>query len=1581
MPAQSVRARLGLEIAGFVDGLDKASRKTKEFADKGESAFKRNRAAFDSMANAAAVGGLALTGVVVGVTKTYADFDEQMSAVAASGSDAKNNIDALRQASIDLGAQTSFSASEAAQGVENLLKAGVSAQDTLGGGLKGALDLAAAGNLSVAESSEIAATAMTQFKLNGSQIPHLADLLAAGAGKAQGEVTDLGQALNQSGLVASGFGLSIEETTGTLSAFAAAGLLGSDAGTSFKTMLLALSNPSTKSAKLMRELGIAAYDVQGNFVGMESLAGQLQARLSGLSQAQRDQALAQIFGNDAVRAARVLYDQGAEGISNWTDDVNDAGFAAETAATRLDNLKGDLEGFMGALESAALGTGGANDGFLRGIVQDATGVVEAFNKIPTPVKETGLSLAGLAGASALGFAGVTKGLGTVIDLRENLNSLAATSPRVAAGITRFGKAAGGAAVGVGALMVAAQVSNSLMDTANISGIEASTNAVLALGKAGDTAAVSGLFTTKQSFVARNGELVTGVNDVNSALTRLFDKNAGDKFNDFAEGMLRWTGASTAVDRLTGAFGEVDASLVALASNGSADEAASAFRKIQESAAGTTATTQQLVDLFPKYRDELTAQANALKITNLTAEEYADWMGGKIPPRVKAAADAAKTAGADTSKFSDALGGTTKTADELAKELQELVDKFTILNDGALSQERANIAWQESLDDVSESVKANQKAGLEHAASLNINTEAGRNNRTALIGQFEALNDSVTATFKRVEADKGAKAAQKAATAEYEAGRKKILENADAANVNRDAVKKLGDQVLNSPKKLSIPTDAPGVATTKQKIEALDAAIRAIDGKTVTIGANIHVSKDGKSFTVGSGPTAKTGSAYATGGAVRGPGTGTSDDIPAWLSNGEFVLREKAVQKIGVDRLNWMNQHGTVPMFASGGLVSRDLILNGRIGQVPSVKDALQQAASSELAAWARANTKAIMASGLVGGGGFAKALEWARAQAGKPYVWGGVGPGGYDCSGFMSAIQNVIGGKNPYSRLWATGAFNGQAKAAGLTRDKQSPFMVGITNAGVGHTAGTLNGVNVESRGGDGVVVGPSARGYKNGLFGMHYGYAAGGLVGNAPFDVLDPRGRYFDEKLAKLLDRPGFADGGWVRGAGSGTSDSIIARLSNGEFVLRERAASALGPAALASLNALGGGSSITGAPGFANGGLIYGRPDRNIDMGAIERLIRAVVDPIKRIADATKRRDSAQSAYNRAIRSAAPEKRTLDRAKDRYDDARDKRDKERARNAAQVAKQEKIVAALKKGSNAREAAQDRLTAMRKANTAEMAKLNAKVTETSKAKTKAQEAYNKAAASAKEKADQLREAERALADANSALAESANQTADAFSGLYESKSTDPRDWIAKQKEGAADLARFTAQIEKLRKAGLSEDAIAQIVALGQEKGTAYAGEVANNILAGGKGTVNELNKSIANLANAAQALGVAVNVAPKKAGGGLIVGPGTGTSDSVLARLSNGEFVMNARATAANLPMLRALNEGRVYARSYASPSRAAHGGSQGDVVGQIAAALESMRVMVPNPFTGQEVETRMQVSAQRVVNQSARRVAGSRS
>ncbi|KOU62099.1 hypothetical protein ADK57_25695 [Streptomyces sp. MMG1533] len=130
-------------------------------------------------------------------------------------------------------------------------------------------------------------------------------------------------------------------------------------------------------------------------------------------------------------------------------------------------------------------------------------------------------------------------------------------------------------------------------------------------------------------------------------------------------------------------------------------------------------------------------------------------------------------------------------------------------------------------------------------------------------------------------------------------------------------------------------------------------------------------------------------------------------------------------------------------------------------------------------------------AGGVGGPKIQAALKWAKTQNGLPYQWGGNGNPSWDCSGFMSAIESVIRGQKPHRR-WSTHAFSGNAAPPGWVKNGNSAFKVGITAAGVGHTAGTLGKTKVESRGGDGVVVGSRARGYNDSLFTSWYGFKPG---------------------------------------------------------------------------------------------------------------------------------------------------------------------------------------------------------------------------------------------------------------------------------------------------------------------------------------------------------------------------------------------------------------------------------------------------------------------------------------------------------
>ena len=371
-----------VDVRGNTVGFDRDVKKAAADAERtlrGISTASAS-AAFRTLQGAATTAAVAVGGIGVAAVKSNLDFSKAISGVGAVANASAADMELLRQAALKAGADTSFSASEAASAEAELAKAGVAVNDILGGALSGTLGLAAAGQIELGDAATIAAQALNIFGLAGDQTTRVADVLAAGANKSAADVGQLGDALRQGGLVAAQLGIGLEDSVGVLSLFADNALIGSDAGTSFKTMLQRLVPQSEEQAKAMEALGLSFFDASGKFVGIEEAAGRLQRSMSGLTQEQRAAAMTTIFGSDAVRAASLLYDAGSAGVAEYTQAVTDQGAAARMAATQLDNLAGDLEAFKGSVETALIGLGDAVDPALRSLTSGSTELVNVLNR-------------------------------------------------------------------------------------------------------------------------------------------------------------------------------------------------------------------------------------------------------------------------------------------------------------------------------------------------------------------------------------------------------------------------------------------------------------------------------------------------------------------------------------------------------------------------------------------------------------------------------------------------------------------------------------------------------------------------------------------------------------------------------------------------------------------------------------------------------------------------------------------------------------------------------------------------------------------------------------------------------------------------------------------------------------------------------------------------------------------------------------------------------------------------------------------------------------------------------------------------
>lgn len=319
--------------------------------------------------------------------KTSMDFSAALSGVKAlvpAGEDAEAVMDAVKNKAMELGQATAFGDVDVANGMAELLKAGLSLQEVLNGATKAALDLATAGDLSLPEAAKTMSIMMNVFDLNDAS--HAADILTGAANASATNVHEMSYAMAEAAAGAKSMGVSFEDTNATLALFAKNGLLGSDAGTSLKTMLSRLVPQTDQAAKDFQRLGLMSedgsnkfFDATGKLKPMREVAETLKKSLQGMTAEQKQAALYTIFGSDAIRAATFLAQDGAEGIDKMTAAMKRF-TASGVAETKMDNLRGDIEQLSGSWENLQiLIMDGKGENGLRSFVQEADKLLSHFS--------------------------------------------------------------------------------------------------------------------------------------------------------------------------------------------------------------------------------------------------------------------------------------------------------------------------------------------------------------------------------------------------------------------------------------------------------------------------------------------------------------------------------------------------------------------------------------------------------------------------------------------------------------------------------------------------------------------------------------------------------------------------------------------------------------------------------------------------------------------------------------------------------------------------------------------------------------------------------------------------------------------------------------------------------------------------------------------------------------------------------------------------------------------------------------------------------------------------------------------------
>lgn len=332
---------------------------------------------------AAALGGVAAAAIKVG-----SDFESQMSRVKAISGATGEEFEQLKEQAMQLGADTSFSASQAAEGMENLAAAGFTTSEIMSA-MPGLLNLAAASGEDLASSSDIAASTLRGFGLAASDAAHVADVLAANANRTNSSVADTGEAMKYIAPLARTAGLSLEETAAAIGIMANAGVNGSQAGTSLRGALSRLSKPTKDMSEAMDELGISFYDSNGKMKSLTEQVGMLRQATEGMTDEQKNNYLVTLYGQEALSGMLALINEGEGSLGELTNAYKNCDGAAQKAAeTMQDNLSGALEQLGGSAETLGLAFYNSVADNLKNAAKTAT---ESINNITDSFNNGGLN--------------------------------------------------------------------------------------------------------------------------------------------------------------------------------------------------------------------------------------------------------------------------------------------------------------------------------------------------------------------------------------------------------------------------------------------------------------------------------------------------------------------------------------------------------------------------------------------------------------------------------------------------------------------------------------------------------------------------------------------------------------------------------------------------------------------------------------------------------------------------------------------------------------------------------------------------------------------------------------------------------------------------------------------------------------------------------------------------------------------------------------------------------------------------------------------------------------------------------------
>lgn len=521
-------------------------------------------------------------------------------------------------------------------------------------------------------------------------------------------------------------------------------------------------------------------------LGMSSLAGQLKEKLGGLTQEQRNSAMATMFGSYAIQGANVLYAEGASGIDEWTKKVSQSGYAADLAAKKNDNLKGDLENLSGSFESLMISLGEGGQGPLRSLVQTLDTLVDGFASLPAPVQQSIVLMAALVGGSvavhkAMGplnssSSQLAQTLGLIADPGQRLIGLGSG---IASAFQTWGATFGSAESQINTFGTTISRSQGVM--AGFKSIGSGLFAALggpwgiALTVAG--ALLVGFAQSAQDAKANIKEFSSAINQSGNAVETLIKKIASgeDKTWDFGDKFATGLGSlGEALDKAG-----IEYSTFAKAVNGS-KEAQKLFNEQMKNAENNMSImqTDSIRDSYNKLSDQVSKAKEQVSKTNT---------------EVAKAKDSGDTAAEGTNNYADSADNATTSAEDLSDAIDDLVKGFLSLPGVQLSADQAVTQFNQGILDLNESIAKNGRVLDDNGNALAGYESQAYDSQSALQGLASTAQSTAQKIIEEGQAHGDAAAATQQAGDILERARQAYIDNATAAGMSADAAAAQADR--------------------------------------------------------------------------------------------------------------------------------------------------------------------------------------------------------------------------------------------------------------------------------------------------------------------------------------------------------------------------------------------------------------------------------------------------------------------------------------------------------------------------------------------------------------------------------------------------------------------------------------------------------------------------------------------------------------------------------------------------------------------------------------------------------------------